>query len=664
MSKTARLPALTGQNILDKAIAYFAPNTALQRTAARNQLALSGGYTGARIDKAQLSRWMPTAGSPTTDIIRDLRMLRARSRDQMRNAPVALGALNTTVSHVVGTGLTYTPAIDAGFLGLSEEEAEAWQDDTKRRFKTWAESIDCDAARLLDFYGIQELSFRSMLESGDVGVLTPRMARPGKPARLALQLLEADRICNPSGTANTDTVIEGVEIEPATGEALAVHVARRHPGDYTGRNEWDRVAMRGAATGRRNVLMLFKPVRPGQVRGVPWIAPILEPLKQLGRWSDAELNAAVISGINATFVRMDPDAFESLYDADAQGAIVDKASAWSGEMESGKAINLLPGEDITSPAPGRPNPAFDPFWTAMVRQIGMALEMPYEVLVMHFQSSYSAARAALLMAWKAFRGKRDLLAKLLCQPVLELWLADEVAEGRINAPGFFASDIVRAAWCAAIWTGDGPGSIDPAKEVDAARKRVELGISTKQAESILHDGVDWEQKHEQRVKEINAEKRDGIYFPPAGTPAVPVPSAPPEDGAPAVNADGEALASLGRRMDAMVQAPQVQVALDVTGAAMNAAIAQAATPFFQQFEATAAKVMERDMQININVPEQAPPVIHFAPVTHVDAPQVRFEASVPQASIVVNGPRSSTQRVERDSDGEILQTVTTHDYEA
>ena len=525
MGKTAnaaRLPALTGQNLLDKAIAYFAPGVAIQRTAARNQLALSGGYTGARIDKAQLSRWMPTAGSPNTDIIRDLRMLRARSRDQMRNAPVALGALNTTVSHVVGTGLTYTPAIDAEFLGLSAEEAEAWQDDTKRRFSAWAGSTDCDAARQLDFYGIQELAFRSMLESGDVGVLTPRIARPGKPARLALQLLEADRICNPGGTANTATVLDGVEIAPGTGETLAVHVARQHPGDYTGRNEWDRVQVRGSATGRRNVLMLFKPVRPGQVRGVPWIAPILEPLKQLARWSDAELNAAVISGINATFVRMDPDAFDSLYDEDAQGTIIDKASAWSGEMESGKAINLLPGEDIASPAPGRPNPAFDPFWTAMVRQIGMALEMPYEVLVMHFQSSYSAARAALLMAWKAFRGKRDLLAKLLCQPVLELWLADEVAEGRISAPGFFASDLVRAAWCAAIWTGDGPGSIDPAKEVDAARKRVELGISTKQAESILHDGVDWEQKHEQRVKEINAEKRDGIYFPPAGTPAVPM----------------------------------------------------------------------------------------------------------------------------------------------
>lgn len=527
MRSLPTLPPLQ-QNLLDKAIAYAMPGLAVRRMAQRGMLAMTGGYTGARIDRAQLSRWLPTAGSANTDTVRDLPMLRARSRDQMRNAPIALGALNTTVGHVVGTGLTYTPAIDAKFLGLDDTQAEAWQDNTKRRFKEWADSPDCDAARQLDFYGLQELAFRSHLESGDAFILTPRMARPGKPAKLALQLIEADRVCNPNRTFDTDTCIDGVEINPATGEVLAYHVAKTHPGAqatmaaHTASNNWERVNARGTNTGRRNVLALFKPLRPGQVRGVPWIAPILEPLKQIGRWSDAELNAAVVSGVMATFVTMDPDAFQGIYDEDAQGAYVESASKWSGEMESGKAINLLPGESVESPTPGRPNPAFDPFWTAMVRQIGMALEMPFEVLVMHFQSSYSAARAALLMAWKAFRSKRDLLAKTVCQPVFELWLADEVAEGRINCPGFFASDIIRAAWCAAIWTGDGPGSIDPTKEVTAAKMRVELGISTKQAESILHDGVDWEQKHEQRVKEINAEKRDGIYIPPAGSPVVPM----------------------------------------------------------------------------------------------------------------------------------------------
>lgn len=644
MSKIAQgvgIPALTNQNLIDKAVAYLAPGWALSRQHQRNQLALTGGYTGAKIDRAQLSRYMPNAGSPQSDIIRDLPMLRARSRDQMRNAPVALGALNTMVSHVVGTGLTYTPAIDSEFLGLTDEQAEAWGDDTKRRFRAWAESTDCDAARQLDFYGIQDLTFRSMCESGDIGVLTPRIARAGRPARLALQLIEADRICNPNRATDTLSMVDGVEIEPTTGEALAVQIAQQHPGGIlTGANKWTRVVMRGASTGRRNVILMFKPVRPGQVRGIPLIAPIIEPLKQLARWSDAELNAAVISAIDVTFVEMDADAFDNLYDNDAQDVIIGKASSWSGEKQSGNAINLLPGEKVSSPTPGRPNPAFDPFWTAMVRQIGMALEMPYEVLVMHFQSSYSAARAALLMAWKAFRSKRDLVSKMLCQPIFELWLADEVAEGRISCPGFFASDIIRAAWCASIWTGDGPGSIDPSKEVDAAQKRVDLGISTKQAESILHDGVDWEQKHEQRVKEINAEKRDGIYFPPAGTPApVPQKSSDTKAAEDAATANAASFAQIGQRLDILASQPPT-INVHTSPVTVNAGDVHVAP----------AAVTVEGHEISVNLPEgciQLEATV-TSPVVHVD---------VPPAQITIENRSPTRQQHKRDEAGNLVETI-------
>jgi lambda family phage portal protein len=521
------------QNWLDKAIAYVAPKIAVQRMAQRVTLALGGGYTGAKLDSSIMNRWMPRAGSPTADISRDLPMLRARSRDQMRNAPVALGALNTTVSHVVGTGLSYTPAVDGKFLGLTAEQLEEWSADTKRRFDAWAISLDVDLSRRLNFYGIQELGLRTMLESGDTICITPRVARNGGPTRLALQLVEADRVCNPSSKPNSADLVDGIELDPTTGETLAMHVARTHPGDVLGTvTEWLRVPMRGDSTGRRNVLHMFKVLRPGQVRGVPMIAPILEPLKQLSRWTDAELNAAVVSSLFSVFVKMDPDAFDEMFDEGTKTTFLEKASNWSGELESGQAVNLLPGEDIVTTQPGRPNPAFDPFWAAIVRQIGMALEMPYEVLTMHFQSSYSAARAALLMAWKAFRSRRDMLSTYLCQPVFELWLDDEVAEGRISAPGYFASELVRAAWRGAIWTGDGPGSIDPSKEVDAAQKRVDMGISTKEAESILHDGVSWRPKHEQRIKEVQAERAAGIYFAPAGRTATAEPAPDSEDAPP------------------------------------------------------------------------------------------------------------------------------------
>lgn len=510
-----RAPKLAPQNLLDKAIAYVAPRVAARRLQARSLLALSGGYSGARVDRATLAGWRTSAGSPDTDVIADLPMLRQRSSDLERNAPIATGVINTTVTHVVGTGLSCNPQLDADFLGLTEEQATEWQLGTRRRFKAWAESVDCDLSRFLNFYGLQDLALRSTLSRGDVFVITPRVARRGKDAKLALQMVEADRVCNPLGKQDTDTLTDGIEHSPETGEALAYHVCNRHPGDLRATaRAWERIEARGAETGRRNVLHLFKQLRPGLRRGVPILAPVIEPLKQLSRYTEAELQAAVTSGLFSMFIKMDPKSFDQIFDEEAQSRLIDSATAnaakWSGNLESGKVINGLPGESIETINPGRPNAQFDPFVQACIRQIGMAIGIPYEVLTMHYQSSYSAARGALLMAWRFFMGWRDWLATTLCQPVYELWLADEVAAGAISAPGFFSDDVVRHAWCSVQWVGDGPGSIDPVKEVSAAADRVELGISTLQAESILYDGIDWETKHRQQVKERKARHAVGL----------------------------------------------------------------------------------------------------------------------------------------------------------
>lgn len=521
-------------NLLDRAIAAVAPRLAVRRMQARVVLALAGGYTGARTDRATLSGWRAQAGGPESDIVGDLPALRGRSRDLARNAPIAAGAIGTQVSHVVGTGLSLQPAPDAAYLGLDDTALAAWQVATQREWKLWAESLDCDVAGQVNFYGMQRLAFRSALESGDAFVLTPSVRQPNRPYQLALQLIEADRVCNPNFKADSDEIVAGIERAPFGGRAVACHIVDRHPGELRKRgSKWTRYVYRGNATGRRNVLHLFEPTRPGQVRGVPCLAPIIEPLKQLDRYTEAELAAAVTSGLFSVFVKMDPDAFGSMFSQDAQETIINQAKGWTGQMESGKAINLLPGESIESANPGRPNAAFDPFVQAILQQIGMALEIPYEVLTMHFSSSYSAARAALLSAWRFFRARRDWLATYLCQPVYELFLEEAVAAGRIAAPGFFADPAVRAAWCAAQWTGDGPGSIDPVKEIEAAQDRIDAGVSTIQAESILYDGVDWETKHRQRVKEAAARKAGGLDTPPR--PRTPAPAQPDTTGADAPN---------------------------------------------------------------------------------------------------------------------------------
>lgn len=503
-------------NALDRAIAVVAPGWAAQRMKARAVMAFGGGYFGGSArGRSSLANWNPGASDADGDISPDLGDLRAYSRDLARTSALAGGAISTVVTNVVGTGLAVTPTPDAAFLGMSEEQMRAWTDQVSREWRLWCESTECDLTRTQNFYGLQALAFRSMLESGDV-VALPTMSGGGRPYRLALQLIEADRLCNESFGGDTERLVQGVELDEK-GAAVRYHIASRHPGARQRASmTWTKIPAFDA-NGRRTVLHLFDRRRPGQSRGVPYLSPVIEPLKQLKRYTEAEISAAVISAAFAVFVKMDPEAFDSLFDDDAsKNAYLGSAKKWDGSVQTasldnpGRAVNLLPGESIDAPDIGRPNAQFDPFVSAVLRQIGVGLELPFEVVIKHFNSSYSAARAALLDAWRFFRGRRDWLAGAFCQPIYEFWLEEAIAIGRIRAPGFFADPAYRRAWSAAVWTGDGPGSIDPNKEIGAAIERINAGVSTLAAESLLHDGGDWETKHRQRVREIEARRAAGL----------------------------------------------------------------------------------------------------------------------------------------------------------
>lgn len=601
---------------------------------------LGGGYNGARFDRVQLSNWLQVGGSPQSDVTNgDLATLRARSRDQMRNSPIAVGALNLTTSHVVGTGLSCAPAINAARLGLTQDDADAWQDDVRYRFNVWAGSVDCDFERRQNFFGKQEVFFRSWQESGDAFAITPLVTRGGLRS-LVVQVIEADRVCNPRREQNSPTMVDGIEIIPETGEAIAIYVAKKHPGDPTAAedNHWTRVQIRGGATDRRNVLHGMTVLRPGQVRGIPFIAPVLEPLKQLQRWSDAELQAAVVSSVLPLFVKMDPNAFSDLFDAEAKSEVL-RRSSWSGEVEGGKAVNLLPGESIESPAPGRPNPAFDPFWQAMVRQIGIALGLPFEVLIAHFQSSYSAARGAILMAWKMFRHRRDLLSSAFCQPLYETWLAEEVAAGRVSAPGFFSDPMIRAAWSSAVWTGDAPGSIDPKVEVEAAKERILLEISTLEAESILHDGVDWATKHKKRAREIADQKLDGTWQP--GAPQPKEAQKPDQKAEAAHAATMAALTALSDRVAAIAQEPR-SITVNTPPVEVHTGDVHVTPP----------AVTVEGHEINVSLPEGC--IQLEANMTQPD-----IHVTAPQAQVTVLPAQATRQKILRDADGEIAEVLTT-----
>lgn len=167
------------------------------------------------------------------------------------------------------------------------------------------------------------------------------------------------------------------------------------------------------------------------------------------------------------------------------------------EMGPGTAIHLAPGEKVQFGNPNIPTAGFETFVKSICRLVGAALEIPYDVLVKEFDSSYSASRGALLEAWEAFKMRRSWLVDKFCQPVYETWLAEAVARGRIKAPGFFDDPLLRAAWCGARWIGPVQGQLDPKKEAEAAIMLTDCGIKTHEQITRELGGGDWEENVEQ-----------------------------------------------------------------------------------------------------------------------------------------------------------------------
>jgi len=513
--------------VLDRLIAVVSPRAALLRRQARIGLAMTasfgqGGYVGASRKRTSMQEWRAGEMGANGALLPDLSVLRGRSQDVVRNDPIARGAINNVVTSVIGTGLQARPRIDRTALGLTDEAADAWQAAALREWNTWAYSQECDLARTLTFDGVQAVAFRAVLVDGDHFVAKRYKERPGGSLGLKVQLIAAARVCNPERQSDKVNLLGGVEVDE-DGAPIAYHVANRHPEEFLPGGpplKWDRIAAFGGQSGMRQVLHLMRPLEAGVVRGEPYLAPVIETLHKTGTYTSAELTAAVV---NSCFAVTTKTATGDGLDMETSG-VVDEKREPIVLGKPGTMVDLGLDESLESFTPGRPSAAFDPFMQAMLRQIGMALEQPYEVLVKHFEASYSAARGALLEAWRFYRGLRDWHAFALCQPFYEAVLVEAVARGRLAAPGFFADPMVRAAWTSCEWYGQAPGTLDPLKEVEAQGKAVAYGFTTGERATIELNGGDWDANHKRLALEADL-RRDAGLITPAPT-AAPDPSAP------------------------------------------------------------------------------------------------------------------------------------------
>lgn len=506
---------------------YVSPKAGIERIQRKAAVAAftGAGYITPGNGKNSTRGWLAGSNPVDYDTLPVIDSARAGSRDLWMNTPMATAALKRCRTNIAGFGLGLQSRIDREYLGLSDVQADAWEKNTEREFRMWAASVDCDIRRKQCFNELQALALMSTLMSGDCFVLLPMVPRTGQPYDLRIQIIEADYVSNPYTQLETNNFASGIESDPY-GAPVAYHFRTIPPdvsiymtslGGTQNYGTWERVPAYGAKSGRRNVLHLMETDRPGQRRGMPFLAPVMEVLKQLTRLSESELAAAVVASFFTVFIKNVPGAngLGAVF-ADENSVLDpnDSRDANKYEMAPASMIKLDQNESIEIADPKRPNAAFDPFFTAILKQIGASLEIPFEQLILHFSASYSASRAALLEAWKFYKRWRAWLAGNFCQPSYESWLEEAILKGRISAPGFFDDPRMRAAWCGSEWTGAGQGQVDPLKETQAAQLRIQANLSTHEDESVALSGKSWGDQVNRLAREQTILKEKGLWVPP------------------------------------------------------------------------------------------------------------------------------------------------------
>ena len=466
----------------------------LMRAAFSPLLGLSAGYEAA----AQTRRtqgWNPSTDGVNALITGGGDALRSRSRDMVRRNAWASNAVESFVANCVGTGIK--PQSKHPDPAVKKRLQEMWL--------RWTD--EADAAGLTDFYGLQALVCRSTMEAGECIVrVRPRRPEDGLVVPLQLQLLEAEHL--PTGRnenlSNGHVIRAGIEFDKI-GRRAAYHLYREHPGEklmFAQAGETTRVVS-------KSVLHVYKPLRPGQHRGQPWLTQVLVKLHELDQYDDAELVRKKLAAMFAAFIiENNPD--DPVIGNKPGEEQKDASGAPLAGLEPGSMVKLLPGEDVKFSEPGDVGGMYSEFMRVQLRAIAAGLGITYEQLTGDLERvNYSSIRAGLLeFRRRCEQFQHQVMVYQFCRPVWRAWIEAAVLAGVISARDYRQN---REAYLDVEWRPPSWAWVDPLKDMNAEVVAVRAGFKPRSA--VINDmGYDEEDTDRQAAADNARADALGLTF--------------------------------------------------------------------------------------------------------------------------------------------------------
>ena len=265
------------------------------------------------------------------------------------------------------------------------------------------------------------------------------------------------------------------------------------------------------------IVHLYRPLRPGQIRGEPWLARALIKLHDLDQYDDAELQRKKTAAMFAGFItRLAPD--DNLLGVGKGG------SESTVEFEPGTMQILEPGEDVKFSEPADVGSSYAEFLRMQFRAVAAAMGITYEMLTGDLtQVNYSSIRAGLLEFRRRCEAiQHSVIVHQLCRPIWQAWLDQALLDGSLTLPGY--SKRLRD-YRAVKWIPQGWQWVDPKKEFEAMKTAIRSGLLSR-SQAISGFGYDAEDMDREIAADNQRADELGLVFDtdPRHDQATPAPS--------------------------------------------------------------------------------------------------------------------------------------------
>jgi lambda family phage portal protein len=391
------------------------------------------------------------------DIRVALESCRAQARYLYENNSYAKRAVSLMVDNILGSdGILYrATAKDPN--GKYDKYANKLLSD---EFNNWAKQADI--AEQCSYHDIQRIALTSAVIDGECFIRI--IKNPNYRDGLKLQILESEYVDHQYNVVNQN-IRMGIQYDDF-GKVLGYWIWSEQPNNY-----WQRLTKKRIFFPADEIIHVYLKERSSGNRGISWLAPVMKSLEDIGRYQDAELEAALNGAINIGVLEKQQNGIEITGDAptdsDDDGVIVNNS-------ENLTVFEAPTGYKLSKYENGHPNNQYPAYIKAALRSVAAGLNISYNDLANDYESvNYSSLRQSALICRDRWQTLQTWYRETVCEDVFDVWLPMALVSGNINLPYVKIEKWKMHKFVVRTWDW-----VDPQKDITSTILALQSGLTT------------------------------------------------------------------------------------------------------------------------------------------------------------------------------------------